>query len=81
MCWCLSLSLFMLCSQTFSQFAYELMIVLTLLGSARTSLIITIGPSSQYHAETASTIMFGQRVSWICYCFFSFFPMLSSLVF
>ncbi|XP_022134077.1 kinesin-like protein KIN-UC isoform X2 [Momordica charantia] len=30
-------------------------------GSARTSLIITIGPSSQYHAETASTIMFGQR--------------------
>ncbi|XP_022923750.1 kinesin-like protein KIN-UC isoform X1 [Cucurbita moschata] len=30
-------------------------------GSARTSLIITIGPSSRYHAETASTIMFGQR--------------------
>ncbi|KZV16226.1 armadillo repeat-containing kinesin-like protein 1 [Dorcoceras hygrometricum] len=30
-------------------------------GSARTSLIITIGPSSRHHAETASTIMFGQR--------------------
>ncbi|XP_024013548.1 kinesin-like protein KIN-UC isoform X2 [Eutrema salsugineum] len=30
-------------------------------GSARTSLIITIGPSARYHAETTSTIMFGQR--------------------
>ncbi|KAJ7975028.1 Kinesin-like protein [Quillaja saponaria] len=30
-------------------------------GSARTSLIITIGPSARYHAETASTINFGQR--------------------
>ncbi|XP_010555807.1 PREDICTED: kinesin-like protein KIN-UC isoform X2 [Tarenaya hassleriana] len=30
-------------------------------GSARTSLIITIGPSARYHAETSSTIMFGQR--------------------
>lgn len=30
-------------------------------GSARTSLIITIGPSSRYHAETSSTILFGQR--------------------
>lgn len=30
-------------------------------GSARTSLIITIGPSGRHHAETASTIMFGQR--------------------
>ncbi|XP_023764695.1 kinesin-like protein KIN-UC isoform X1 [Lactuca sativa] len=30
-------------------------------GSARTSLIVTIGPSSRYHTETASTIMFGQR--------------------
>ncbi|KAI4351366.1 hypothetical protein L6164_005738 [Bauhinia variegata] len=30
-------------------------------GSARSSLLITIGPSSQHHAETASTIMFGQR--------------------
>ncbi|KAG6760399.1 hypothetical protein POTOM_036917 [Populus tomentosa] len=30
-------------------------------GSARTSLIITIGPSGQHHAETTSTIMFGQR--------------------
>ncbi|KAM7265673.1 hypothetical protein ACFE04_003356 [Oxalis oulophora] len=30
-------------------------------GTARTSLIITIGPSARYHAETTSTIMFGQR--------------------
>ncbi|KAK0592250.1 hypothetical protein LWI29_015750 [Acer saccharum] len=30
-------------------------------GSARTSLIITIGSSARHHAETASTIMFGQR--------------------
>lgn len=30
-------------------------------GSARTSLIVTIGPSSRHHTETASTIMFGQR--------------------
>ncbi|KAK4774570.1 hypothetical protein SAY86_009505 [Trapa natans] len=30
-------------------------------GSARTSLIVTIGPSSRHHAETTSTIMFGQR--------------------
>ncbi|XP_028112431.1 kinesin-like protein KIN-UC [Camellia sinensis] len=30
-------------------------------GLARTSLIVTIGPSSRHHAETSSTIMFGQR--------------------
>ncbi|XP_054798040.1 kinesin-like protein KIN-UC isoform X3 [Prosopis cineraria] len=30
-------------------------------GSSRTSLIITIGPSAKYHAETSSTVMFGQR--------------------
>ncbi|XP_073009098.1 kinesin-like protein KIN-UA [Typha latifolia] len=30
-------------------------------GSARTSLIITIGPSAKYYSETSSTIMFGQR--------------------
>lgn len=30
-------------------------------GSARTSLIITVGPSARHHAETTSTIMFGQR--------------------
>ncbi|XP_059666045.1 kinesin-like protein KIN-UC [Cornus florida] len=30
-------------------------------GSARTSLIITVGPSSRHHGETTSTIMFGQR--------------------
>ncbi|XP_028063551.1 kinesin-like protein KIN-UB isoform X1 [Camellia sinensis] len=30
-------------------------------GSARTSLIVTIGPSPRHRAETASTILFGQR--------------------
>ncbi|KAJ3682477.1 hypothetical protein LUZ60_015050 [Juncus effusus] len=30
-------------------------------GTARTSLIITIGPSASYYSETSSTIMFGQR--------------------
>lgn len=30
-------------------------------GTARTSLVITIGPSPRYRGETASTIMFGQR--------------------
>ncbi|CAN1339449.1 Kinesin-like protein KIN-UC [Linum perenne] len=30
-------------------------------GSARTSLIVTIGPSARNHTETSSTIMFGQR--------------------
>ncbi|CAL5360959.1 unnamed protein product [Camellia sinensis] len=30
-------------------------------GSARTSLIVTIGPSTRHHVETSSTIMFGQR--------------------
>ncbi|KAK3036121.1 hypothetical protein RJ639_031702 [Escallonia herrerae] len=32
-------------------------------GTARTSLIVTIGPSPRHRAETASTILFGQRVS------------------
>ncbi|KAK4740832.1 hypothetical protein SAY87_024420 [Trapa incisa] len=30
-------------------------------GTARTSLLITIGPSTRHRGETASTIMFGQR--------------------
>ncbi|KAL6123914.1 hypothetical protein ACLB2K_076430 [Fragaria x ananassa] len=30
-------------------------------GTARTSLIITIGPSARHYAETSSTVMFGQR--------------------
>ncbi|KAH7855331.1 hypothetical protein Vadar_023797 [Vaccinium darrowii] len=30
-------------------------------GFARTSLVVTIGPSSRHHAESTSTIMFGQR--------------------
>ncbi|KAF5742558.1 Armadillo/beta-catenin repeat family protein / kinesin motor family protein isoform 1 [Tripterygium wilfordii] len=30
-------------------------------GAARTSLIVTIGPSARHHGETTSTIMFGQR--------------------
>jgi Na+/melibiose symporter-like transporter len=32
-------------------------------GTARTSLIVTIGPSPRHRGETASTIQFGQRVS------------------
>uniref|UniRef100_A0A6M2F4P0 Kinesin-like protein n=1 Tax=Populus davidiana TaxID=266767 RepID=A0A6M2F4P0_9ROSI len=32
-----------------------------LTGTARTSLVITIGPSPRHRGETASTIMFGQR--------------------
>lgn len=32
-------------------------------GSARTSLIVTIGPSPRHRGETSSTILFGQRVS------------------
>ncbi|XP_065858060.1 kinesin-like protein KIN-UA isoform X2 [Euphorbia lathyris] len=31
-------------------------------GTARTSLVITIGPSPRHRGETASTIMFGQRL-------------------
>ncbi|KAK1556667.1 hypothetical protein Q3G72_009796 [Acer saccharum] len=30
-------------------------------GIARTSLIVTIGPSPRHRGETASTILFGQR--------------------
>ncbi|KAA8521651.1 hypothetical protein F0562_012359 [Nyssa sinensis] len=30
-------------------------------GTARTSLVVTIGPSPRHRAETASTILFGQR--------------------
>ncbi|CAL5443549.1 unnamed protein product [Camellia sinensis] len=37
------------------------MTALKALCSARTSLIVTIGPSSRHHVETSSTIMFGQR--------------------
>jgi hypothetical protein len=32
-------------------------------GTARTSLIVTIGPSPRHRGETTSTILFGQRVS------------------
>jgi len=31
-------------------------------GTARTSLVVTIGPSPRHRGETSSTIMFGQRV-------------------
>jgi hypothetical protein len=31
-------------------------------GTARTSLIVTIGPSPRHRGETTSTILFGQRV-------------------
>lgn len=33
------------------------------IGTARTSLVVTIGPSPRHRGETSSTIMFGQRVS------------------
>lgn len=34
-------------------------------GTARTSLVVTIGPSPRHRGETASTILFGQRVSFV----------------
>ena len=34
-------------------------------GSAKTLLIVTIGPSPRHRGETASTIMFGQRVRFL----------------
>lgn len=34
------------------------------IGTARTSLVVTIGPSPRHRGETTSTIMFGQRVSF-----------------
>lgn len=53
---------------TFSPHHYMCNTVIDLLkspnaGTARTSLIVTIGPSSRHFSETSSTIMFGQRVS------------------
>uniref|UniRef100_A0A453ISM4 Kinesin-like protein n=1 Tax=Aegilops tauschii subsp. strangulata TaxID=200361 RepID=A0A453ISM4_AEGTS len=30
-------------------------------GTARTSLVVTIGPSARHHSETSSTVLFGQR--------------------
>jgi kinesin family member 5 len=50
---------------TFFQF-HEMFISLlksSISGTARTSLIVTIGPSARHYSETSSTIMFGQRVS------------------
>lgn len=40
-----------------------------LTGTARTSLVITIGPSPRHRGETTSTIMFGQRVGYGCLVF------------
>ncbi|KAG6636940.1 kinesin-like protein KIN-UA isoform X1 [Carya illinoinensis] len=39
-------------------------------GTARTSLVITIGPSPRHRGETASTIMFGQRTTSIFWMMF-----------
>jgi hypothetical protein len=39
--------------------------IVKLLGTARTSLVVTIGPSPRHRGETASTIMFGQRVRFL----------------
>lgn len=38
-------------------------------GTARTSLVITIGPSPRHRGETTSTIMFGQRVPFDFFLF------------
>lgn len=51
---------------------------LQLAGTARTSLVVTIGPSARHYSETSSTIMFGQRVSSIHH---SIGPMLHCLPF
>ncbi|GAB4844646.1 hypothetical protein Ancab_038048 [Ancistrocladus abbreviatus] len=37
-----------------------------IIGTARTSLIVTIGPSLWHRGETASTILFGQREDNMC---------------
>jgi hypothetical protein len=37
-------------------------VLLNFVGTARTSLVVTIGPSPRHRGETTSTIMFGQRV-------------------
>lgn len=39
-------------------------------GTARTSLVVTIGPSPRHRGETSSTIMFGQRVGSKIFAFF-----------
>lgn len=40
-------------------------------GTARTSLIVTIGPSPRHRGETASTILFGQRVSSVVFTLYT----------
>lgn len=40
-------------------------------GTARTSLIVTIGPSPRHRGETASTILFGQRVSSVLFTLYA----------
>ena len=47
----------------FYMFFFRLVIGYCFTGTARTSLIVTIGPSPRHRGETASTIQFGQRVS------------------
>ncbi|KAI3944888.1 hypothetical protein MKW92_041118, partial [Papaver armeniacum] len=39
----------------------QIQLILIVAGTARTSLIVTIGPSPSHRGETSSTIMFGQR--------------------
>lgn len=46
------------------RFAMYVTDIENLTGTARTSLVITIGPSPRHRGETASTIMFGQRVGY-----------------
>ena len=55
-------------------------------GTAKTSLVITIGPSPLHRGETTSTIMFGQRVStkylsiFMCSMFDKLGPVLVSAI-
>lgn len=49
-----------------------------LTGTARTSLVVTVGPSPRHRGETASTIMFGQRVRFLAH--FDFFWLSMKLV-
>lgn len=55
-------SLWRLLMYIFSYFYISYLTVKISTGTARTSLVITIGPSPRHRGETASTIMFGQRV-------------------
>ena len=62
--------LYVLCTYAQSMLINDPTFSFTLIisGTARTSLVITIGPSPRHRGETASTILFGQRVSHDAFC-------------